>query len=251
MCLVPCTSRFSMNFPWSNKMQNLNMVLRAPIYLQSTPKESAHRSLSWASCALTAHWHLVHWSYWLLNLLTAFYGLSQSWGHQCNADSHNLWHESEDLWSIFWSLIVSVASLRAKHIVSFLPPQDRKPLVISPPTSAAYSIFASLYNHLTKRSRSFLYYLLWWPRFRVIACVMMSDNPSICRWCFHTVSLASLSGSSSCGGGGSHQYHTLTLFGNTLVATSRATQSQPSAKPDHSNPTDCHTLVNRVSPKQE
>ena len=48
---VHCTSRFSMNFPWSNKMQNLNMVLRAPIYLQSTPKESAHRSLSWASCA--------------------------------------------------------------------------------------------------------------------------------------------------------------------------------------------------------
>ena len=82
--------------------------------------------------------------------------------------------ESEDWWSIFWSLIVSVASLRAKHIVSFLPPQGRKPLVISPPTSAAYSIFASFwvnYNHLTKSSGSFLYYLLWWSRFRVIAPV--------------------------------------------------------------------------------
>ena len=101
--------------------------------------------------------------------------------HQCNADSHNLWHESEDLWSIFWSLIVSVASLRAKHIVSFLPPQDRKPLVISLPTSAAYSIFASFwvnYNHLTKSSGSFLYYLLWWPRFRVIAPVWCWVHPS-------------------------------------------------------------------------
>ena len=161
---------------------------------------------------------------------------------QCNADSDNIWHESEDWWSIFWSLIVSVARLRAKHIVSFLPPQDRKPLVISPPTSAAYSIFVSLlvnYNHLTRRSGSFLYFLLWWPRLRVIASVKFSDNPSTCRWCFHTVSLASLSGSPSCGG--SHQYHTLTLFGNTLVATSRATQSQPSAKPDHSNPNNSHT----------
>ena len=53
MCIEHCTSMFSMNFSWSDKMRNLNMVLRAPIYLQSTPKESAHRSLSWASCALT------------------------------------------------------------------------------------------------------------------------------------------------------------------------------------------------------
>ena len=139
--------------------------------------------------------------------------------------------ESEDWWSIFWSLIVSVASLRAKHIGSFLPPQDRKPLVISLPTSAAYSIFASFwvnYNHLTRRSGSFLYYLLWWSRFRVIAPVWcwVIIHPSADDVFIQWALLVCLGPSCV----GSHQYHTLTLFGNTLVATSRATQSQPIAK---------------------
>ena len=246
-----------MNFPRFNKMQNLNMVLRAPIYLQYTPKESAHRSLSWASCALTCTMHIGTLCIdltdcWIFSQpFMGFPHLGVTSAVQCRLRQY-MTCESEDWWSIFWSLIV--VSLRAKHIFSFLPPQDRKPLIISLLILAAYSIFASFwvnYNHSTKSSGSFLYYILWSPRLRVITCVKLNDNPSICRWCFHTVSLASLSGSHSCGGGGSHQYHTLTLFGNTLVATSRATQSQPIAKRDHSNPNDSHTLLNWVSPKQE
>ena len=143
-----------------------------------------------------------------------------------------------DMWK--WRLVIDILKFDCQRrklackTHRFLPssPGQKTSGNLSPNICCLLDICFPLesYNHLTKRSRSFLYYLLWWPRFRVIACVMLSDNPSICRWCFHTVSLASLSGSPSCGGGGSHQYHTLTLFGNTLVATSRATQSQPIAK---------------------
>ena len=106
---VHCTSMFSMNFrmfsmnfPRFNKMQNLNMVLRAPIYLQSTPKESAHRSLSWASCALTCTLAPCALILLIAKSFNSLFGLSRYWGHQCNADSDNMYMT----WK--WRLVIDI-----------------------------------------------------------------------------------------------------------------------------------------------